>query len=181
MDNFTLKIGPGCLAEDTKVTLRRDDQYIASNCKSLLDQGLLHVVPQVVRFYPAGLKFLKPADLTITFESMADCDSEIFILHGSYNPRYQRTVWELVTNGVEQNNLKGIVNVKLSSFSFYSYILAKRGTLARILSHLNHSFTCRAHAFYRRVPLMDAADISIVLVSEFVDEDHGEDIKQITR
>ena len=179
LDNFTLKIGTRCLAEDTKITLKRDDQYIAANCKSLLDLGLLHEVPQVVRFFPDNLKFLKPADLTITSETMSDCEFDLFILHGFYNPCHQRTVWELVTNGIEKNNVDGIVNVKINGFCLFTYILAKRGWLARILSHFNHTFTCRAHAFYRRVPSRDAVDISIVLVSDFVDEDHGENIKQI--
>jgi hypothetical protein len=183
LDNFTLTIAPGCLKEDTRISLKtEDDQYIASICNSLCVLGLLDAIPQVVRFSPDGLKFLKPADLAIdiTFKPMLHkCDSELFILHGSYNPRCQRTVWEVVTNGIEQNNVEGILTAKINSFSFYSYILAKRGTLARILSHLNHSFTCRAYAFYRRSPAMDTIDISAVLVSEFVDEDLGEDIRQI--
>ena len=179
MNNFTLKIGPGCLSEDTKITLRRDDQYIPTNCKSLLDLGLLHAVPQVVRFFPDNLKFLKPADLTITSETMADCEFELFILHGFDNPYNQTTLWELVTNGIEQSNVDGIVNVKINGFCLFTYILAMRGWLARILSHFNHSFYCRALPFYRRVPSRDAIDISIVLVSDFVEDDHGEDIKQI--
>ncbi len=141
--------------------------------------GLLDAVPQVVEFLPDGLKFLKPANLTIRFETKTASDSEHFILHGFYNHTYKRTVWELVTNGIEEHNVEGVINIKINRFSSYSYILAKRGRLARILRHLNQSFTCRAYSFYRRQPGMDRIDISVVLLSEFVDEDQEEDIKQL--
>ncbi len=153
----------------------KDDQKTAF--KTLL--GLLDAVPRVVQFRPDGLKFLKPANLAIRFETKAVPDSEHFILHGFYNHTYRRTVWELVTNGIEEDNVEGVVNIKINRFSFYSYILARRGKLARILRHLNRSFTCRAYSFYRRLPAMHTIDISVVLLSEFVDEDKGEDIKQL--
>ena len=175
IDGFTLKIDPGCLAKKALIILEKDDQRIAF--KTLL--GLLDAVPRVVQFFPDGLKFLKPANLTIRFETKAVFDSEHFILHGFYNRTYKRTVWELVTNGIEEYNVEGVVNIKINGFSFYSYILARRGKLARILRHLNQSFTCRAYSFYRRLPEMDTIDISVVLLSEFVDEDQGEDIKQL--
>ena len=168
-------IGPGCLTKNTHVTLIKDDQKIAF--KTLL--GLLDAVPRVVQFLPDGLKFLKPANLAIRFETKTTSDSEHFILRGCYNHTYQRTVWELVTNGVDEDNLEGVVKIKINRFSFYSYILASNGKLARILKHLNQSFTCRAYSFYRRLPGMDTIDISVVLLSEFVDEDKGEDIKQL--
>ena len=180
LDNFTLRIGPGCLGKKTKISLKKDNQCAATSCESLLDLGLLDAAPQIVRFSPDGLKFLKPADLTITHGTIPhDYDFAVFLLHGYYNPQHRATVWEVVTNGNEQTNVEGILSAKITGFSFYSYILAKRGTLARILSHLNHSFICRAYAFYRRLPAMDTIDISAVLVSEFVDEDLGEDIRQI--
>ncbi len=155
--------------------MKKDDQKIAS--KTLL--SLLDAVPGVVQFLPDGLKFLKPANLAIRFETKTASDFEHFILHGFYNHTYKRTVWELVTNGIEEDNVEGVVNIKINGFSFYSYILARRGRLARILRHLNQSFTCRAYSFYRRLPGMDTIDISVVLLSEFVDEDQGEDIKQL--
>lgn len=174
-DDIILKIGAGCLAKDTEITLIQDDQNSAF--KALLDLGLVDAAPRVVEFLPDGLKFLKPADLTIRFEKTAS-DSELSILHGSYNCDYQGIVWQLVTNAIEDNSAEGVVNMKIYGFCFYSYILAKRGRLARILSHLNHSFTCCAYAFYRR-PSMDTIDISVVMLSEFVDEKKKEDIKQL--
>ena len=174
--DIILNVDPGCLAKDTEITLIIDDQNFAF--KSLLDLGLVDSAPLVVEFLPDGLKFLNPADLTIRFEITAS-DCELCILHGSYNRDYQRTVWELVTNDIEENSAEGIVNMKINSFCFFSYIFAKRGKLAQILSHLNHSFTCRAYVLYRRIPSMDMTDISVVLLSEFVDEKEEEDIKQL--
>jgi hypothetical protein len=174
IDDIILKIGPGCLAKDTEITLRNKDIAI----KSLVDLGLIDAAPRVVEFLPDGLKFLKPADLTITFQNTVS-NTELFILHGSYNPIYQRAVWELVTNGIEESNVKGVVNTKINGFCFYMFILATRGMLARILSHLNHSFTCRAYTLYRRLSTLDTIDISVVILSEFVDENEDEDIKQL--
>jgi hypothetical protein len=171
-----LKLGPGCLAKDTEITLRNSDKGIA--IKSLLDSGLVDVAPRVVEFLPDGLKFLKPADLTITFQNTVS-NTKLFVLHGSYSPIYKKTVWELGTNDIKELNAKGVCNTKINSFCFYMFILATRGMLARILSHLNHSFTCRAYTLYRRPPTMDTIDISVVLLSEFVDDDKGEDIKQL--
>ncbi len=155
--------------------MEKDDQNIAF--KTLA--GLLDAVPRVVQFLPHGLKFLKPANLTITFETKTASDSEHYILHGSYDDTDQRTVWKLITDGIEKDNVEGVANMKIDRFSFYSYILASRGKLPRILSHLNQSFTCRAYSFYRRLYGMDTIDISVVLLSEYVDEDKGEDVKQL--
>ncbi len=146
--------------------------------KSLFNLGLVDAAPRVVEFLPDGLKFLKPADLTIRVETTVS-DSELCILHGSYNRDYQRTVWELATNDIEDNSTEGIVNMKINGFCFFSYIFAKRGKLARILSHLNHSFTCRACVFYRRQSLMDTIDISVVILSVFDDEDKKESIQKL--
>ena len=177
IDGFILKIGPGCLAKDTEITLiKHHDRDFA--IKSLHDLGLLEAVPRVVQFLPAGLKLLKPADLTIKFENtVSDCKP--FILHGSYRHDYQKTVWELVTNGIEVNNVEGIVNAKINGFSFFSLISTRCGWLDRVFSHLNQSFTCRAYTLYRRPPTVNAIDISVVLLSEFVDENEEADIKQL--
>ena len=175
--NFTLKIGPGCLAENRLITLT--DNIEESAFKTLVDVGLVNTVPQVVKFLPGGLTFLKPVDVTILFQKRTVTDSDHFILHGSYNPKYEKTVWELVTNGIQENNLKGVINIKINHFSFLTYIISKRGKLARILGHLNGFFSCRAYSFYRRNPSMDTIDISVVLLSEFVDENKEEDIKQL--
>ena len=178
IDGFILKIGPGCLAKDTEITLiKHHDRDFA--IKSLLDLGLLEAVPRVIQFLPVGLKFLKPADLTIRFENtVSDC--EPFILHGSYRHDYQRTVWELVTNGIKVNNVERVINSKINGFSFYSLISATGVmTLPRILSHLNRSFTCRAYPLYRRLSTMDPLEISVVIFSEFVDENKEEDIRQL--
>ncbi|CAB3978741.1 ---NA--- [Paramuricea clavata] len=176
IEDIILKIGPGCLAKDTEITLRNSDKDIA--IKSLLDLGLVVAAPRVVEFLPDGLKFLKPADLTITFQNTVS-NTELFVLHGSYNPVHQRIVWELVTNGTEERNVERVCNTKINSFCFKMFILATRGKLARILSHLNHSFTCRAYAFYRRLPTLDTIDISVVMLSEFVDKNEEEDIEQL--
>ena len=175
IDDITLNVGAGCLAKDTEITLIKDDQNFAF--KSLHDLGLVDAAPRVVEFLPDGLRFSKPADLTVRFENTIS-DSELFILHGSYNRDYQRTVWELVTNDIEDNKAEGVVNMKINGFCFYSYVVARRWRIARILSHLNNSFTCRAYALYRR-PSPDTIDISVVFVSKFVDDDKEEDIKQL--
>ena len=174
--NFTLKIAPGCLVEDIIITLTDNNEESAF--KILLDIGLVNTVPQVVKFLPDGLTFLKPADLAILFQKRTA--SENFILHGSYNPKYERTVWELVTNGIEENSMEGVINIKINHFSFLTYIISKRGKLARILGHLNGFFSCRAYSFYRRTPSMDTIDISVVFLSEFVDENKEDDIKQLS-
>ena len=172
-------IGPECLAEDTEIKLINDDQN--NDFTSLISTGLVEDNPRVVRFFPTGLQFLKPADLFIRLPSKRFLHQlELFILHGTYHREYQETTWELVTNGIEECDDKRTMNVQVNSFSFYSYIFTTRSKLAQILSHLNHSFTCRAYAFYRRVPSLKTIDVSVVLVSEFVDEKTGEDVKQLT-
>ena len=176
IDDITLNIGPGCLFKNAEITLIKDDHNFAF--KSLVDLGLVDTIPRVVEFLPDGLKFSKPALLTIKFETVSP-DCELFILHGSYNREYQRTVWEVVTNDIEERTVKGVVNMKVNGFCFYCYIMAKRGELARILSHLNHSFTCCSYVFYRRRPPLATIDISVVLVSEFVDEGKTGKFKQL--
>ncbi len=155
----------------------KDSQSIAQ-VESLFDLGLVDAPPKVVQFLPNGLKFLKPADLTVRFEKTVS-DSECFTLHGFYNNIHQRIVWELVNNGIEEDNVEGVSHVKINSFCFFMFISATRGMLARILSHLNHSFTCRSYVLYRRLPTIDIMDISVVMLSEFLDEDKESDIKQL--
>ncbi len=145
---------------------------------SLFDLALVDAPPKVVQFLPNGLKFLKPADLTVRFEKTVS-DSECFTLHGFHNDIYQRIVWELVNSGIEEHNVEGVGHVKINSFCFFMFILARRGKLVQILSHLNRSFTCRAYVLYRRQPSMDTMDISVVMMSEFLDEDKENDIKQL--
>ena len=176
IDGITLNIGPGCLLEDTEITLIKDDNNLGF--KSLVDLGLVDTIPRVVEFLPDGLKFLKPASLTFTLERVSP-DSEPFILHGSYNRDNQRTIWEVMTNEIEERTAEGVVDIKINSFCFYSYIMARHGKLARSLSHLNHSFSCCAYVFYRRKPPMDTIDISVVLISDFVDEETDGNFKQL--
>ena len=176
-DNIILKADQRCLAEDTDIIMERVEHQLDVS-KSLLDLGLVDAAPHIVKFSPHNLEFSKPADLTIKFEKTVS-DSERFILHGFYNPIYNMMTWEQVTNGVEENDAEGVIHAKIISFSLYMFILSTRGKLARILSHLNHSFTCRAYALYRRLPSMDTIDISVVLLSEFVDEDQENNIEQV--
>ena len=176
IDDITLSVGPGCLLQDTEMTMIKDDNNF--DFKSLVDLGLVDTIPRVVEFLPDGLKFSKPAILTFKFETISP-DSELFILHGSYNTKYQRTVWKVVTNNIKLRTEEGVVDIKIDGFCFYSYIMAKRWELARILSHLNHSFTCCAYVFYRRKPAMDSIDISVVLISNFVDEKEKGNFKQL--
>ena len=177
IDDVILKAGEGCLAEDTKILVENDYQYDDVS-KSLLELDLVDVTPRVVKFSPDGLKFLKPVDITVKFEKLASY-SRRFMLHGFYNPIYDTIIWELVTNGVEENDEEGVIHAKINSFCFYMFILSTRGRLARILSHLNHSFTCRAYVLHRRVPSMGTLDISVVLLSEFLHEDQENDIEQL--
>ena len=146
--------------------------------KSLLDLGLVDAAPRVVKFSPDGLKFSKPVDLAIKSEKTT-LESERFILHGFYNPIYQNIIWELLTNGVEENDEEGVIHAKITSFSFYSFIRSRRRFLARIISHLRRSFTCLAYSFFRRSPLVDTIDIAVVLVSEFFDENNENNIKHL--
>ena len=176
IDDITLKFGPGCLAQDTEITLIKDDRNLAF--KSLHKLGLINAIPRVIECLPDGLKFLKPACLTVRFETKIS-DPELFILHGSYNRDFQKTIWELVPNDVEEKSVDGAVNVQINEFCLYSFISAQRGIIARIMSHLNQSFTCRAYSLYRRVPSTDIIDISVVLISEFLDDNNEEDIRQL--
>ena len=176
IDDIILKIGSGCVSKDTEITMKNHDQDVA--CKSLLSLGLIDAVPRVVEFHPDSLKFLKPVDITIGFEIMFIPDSQPLVLYGYYDSDYSKTVWEQANIPIDDKREKGVVNLKINGFCLYSLILAKRGKLARILSHLNHSFACRGYAFYRRLPSMDTIDIAVVILSEFVDEREEEDFKK---
>ncbi|XP_028411880.1 uncharacterized protein LOC114534615 isoform X2 [Dendronephthya gigantea] len=167
IDDVTLTIWPGCLAATTEISFIKHNHFAAF--ESLLDLGLVETQPQVIEFLPDGLKFLKPADLTIRFERTTP-DSKMFLLHGSHNDDNQNVVWELVTNEIEENTAENVVNAKISGFSFCCYFSAVSDMIGRILSHLNHSFPCYAYAYYRRRPPMDKIDISVVLVSSFIDK-----------
>ena len=177
MNDVTLKAGQGCVAKNTHIVMEKvDDQFDV--LKSLLDLGLVDAAPRVVKFSPDGSKFSKPLDLKIQFTKTAT-NSERFILHGFYSPTYQRIIWELVTNGVKENDAEGVIHVKINSFSFYMFITSTYRFLTRILSHLNQSFICLAYSFYRRSPSMDTIDIAVVLVSEFFDESKENNIKHL--
>ena len=176
IDDITLSVGPGCLLQDTEMTMIKDDNNF--DFKSLVDLGLVDNIPRVVGLLPDGIKFSKPAILTFKFETIPP-DSDLFILHGSYNRDNQRTIWEVMTNDIEERTAEGVVDIKINSFCFYSYIMARHGKLARILSNLNHSFTCCAYLFYRRRPPMDTIDISVVLVSDFVEKENDGNFKQL--
>ncbi|XP_028404377.1 uncharacterized protein LOC114527013 isoform X2 [Dendronephthya gigantea] len=176
LDDFILTIGAGCLAEDTEITLKNGEQHF--DFTSLKD--LVRDTPRVVEFLPNGLKFLKPAELTIRPMRVEVLDLELFVLHGYHSDIYDKVVWELLSSGISGINEKkiGTINVEIYGFCFFSYILARRGRLARILSHLNHSFTCRAYVLHRRRPA-NTMDIVVVIVSEFVDDGEEGDIRQL--
>ena len=175
VDDVTLEIGPRCLVEDTEVTLINDNQNI--DFKTLLEQGLTDTRPRVFEFLPDGLKFLNPAHLTIRFEAKPSQDSELFILHGSNKDDHQGTVWELVNEESIEVNSAGQVKMEINGFCFYTYFKAKRGKLARILSHLNKSFSCRAYVFYRR--MMNTIDISVVMISDHAEKNQKEIAQQL--
>ena len=176
-DGITLKADQGCLADNTVIVMEKVD-YRFDVLKSSLDLGLVGAPPRVVKFSPDGLKFSKPVDLMIKFEKTAT-DSKRFILHGFYNSIYQKIIWELVTNGIEENDEEGVINAKIISFSLYMFILSTHGNLARIISHLNHSFTCLAYSFFRRSRSKNTIDIAVVLVSKFFDETKENNIKHL--
>ncbi|XP_028404411.1 uncharacterized protein LOC114527036 isoform X2 [Dendronephthya gigantea] len=177
LGDVILRINSGCLAEDTEITLRIDHQHV--DIKSLFDLGLIQGASSVVEFLPNGLKFLKPADLMFKHERTVS-DNELFILRGSYNCNYRRIIWELVVGDIIENTKEGFVNASIEGFSFYLFILATRGVLANLLSHLNNSFTCFAYALYRRQPASnELINILVVLVSEFVDDNDEKDIKML--
>ena len=163
-EDVTLRIGPGCLSKDTEITMIMDDHNFAF--KSLLDLGLLQVEPRVIEFLPDGLEFVKAADLTIHLKDIVS--SELFVLHGSYDSKRERTIWTVVTDETDVNANEGYVNMKINGFCFYSYIRSTRGKLARILSHLNNSFNCYAVGLYRRIPTFPNIDVAVVFLSEFV-------------
>ena len=178
IDNITLKFGPECLADDTEITLIRDDRNLAF--ESLLKLGLVNAIPRVIECLPDGLKLLKPACLTVRFQETIS-DAELFLLlHGSYSCNNQKVIWTLVPNDVEEKNLDGTVNAQINQFCLYTFFLTQCPTMiTRCLSHLNQSFTCRAYSLYRRVASTDMIDISVVLISEFVDDNNEENIKQL--
>lgn len=177
MDDVTLKMDAGCLTKDTEITLiTRTTRDITP--ESLLNLSLVDAVLRVVEFLPDCVKFLKPAVLMIRLK-MAVSKFELFILHGSYSYNYQKTTWKVLNTDIESDNVKGVQSVKINSFSLYTFILARRGMLARILCHFNYSFVCRAYALYRKGPSMGTIDIAVVLVSEFVDDNDKNDIKQL--
>ena len=177
IDNITLKFGPGCLADDTEITLIRDDRNLAF--ESLLKLGLVNAIPRVIECLPDGLNFLKPAWLTVRFEQTIS-DAELFLLHGSYSCNDQKINWTLVPNDVEEKSLDGTVNVQINQFCLYTFFLTRCPTMiARCLSHLNQSFTCRAYSLYRRVASTDMIDISVVLISKFEEDNNEENIKQL--
>ena len=175
--NVILRIDAGCLVEDTEITLRTDDQNV--DLKSLYHLGLIQRASSVFEFLPSGLKFLKPAKLMFKYEKI-DSNNELFILHGSSHDD-RETVWELVSSDMmREHTKKGVVTVKVEGFSFYFFVLAMRGALASLLSHLNNSFTCFAYALYRRQPARDELiNIVIVLMSEFVVENKEQDVKRL--
>ena len=177
LDDFMLQIRPGCLAEDTEITLTNYEQKF--DFKSLVHLDLVAALPRVVEFLPNGLKFLEPANLTIRLKKSLQSNFEPFVLHGFYDDVHQKVIWELVTSDVTHSNEEGQVNVKINGFCFFSYILAKRGLLARILSHVNHSFTCCAYVLYRRQGLLNTISIAVVMISEFVEDGEEENIKQL--
>ena len=169
--------GEGCLAENTVIVMERVDHQF-DVLKSLLDLGLVDAPPRVVKFSPDGLKFSKPVDLRIKFEKTAK-DSERFILHGFYNPVYQKIIWELVTNGVQENDEKGVIHAKINSFSLYMFFLSTYRFLAQILNYINQSSICQACSFFRRSPSMGTIDIAVALVSELFDENKENNIKHL--
>ena len=140
IDGITLKFGPGCLADGTEITLAKADRNLAFN--SLLTLGLVNAILRVIECRPDGLKPLRPACLTVRFETTTS-DAELFLLHGSYSCNEQKIIWKLVPNDVEKESMEGAVNVQINKFGFYSFISAQRGMIARILSHLNQAVITR--------------------------------------
>ena len=65
IDDITLNIDPGCLLQDTEMTLIKDDHNLAF--KSLVDLRLVDTIPRVIELLPDGIKFSKPAILTFKF------------------------------------------------------------------------------------------------------------------
>jgi hypothetical protein len=177
IDEIELQIGAGCLVKSTEIALIPEDQNVAF--KSLLDVGLIHGASRIVHCFPDGLKFVRPVELEFKFEKPVPSLDNLFVLYGSYNRDNQHIVWELMNDDITDKSTKGFVKIKINGFSCYSWISADRGKLARILCHLNNSFTCRAYAFYRRLPSSNTIDISVVILSKFVDERAEDDIKQL--
>ena len=167
-ESATLQIGPGCLGEETAITMLIDKDNFAF--KSLVDLGLLSQYPRVIEFLPDGLKFEKPANLTVQLENLDSPELELFVLHGSYDSEMERTIWKVLPTDDINVDVNGqCVDMKINGFCFFTYIMATRDGLARILSHLNHSFNCHAVALYRRMPRSPDIDIFVVLYSEFVE------------
>ena len=145
-----------------------------------MDLGLIDTVPEVVEFLPSGLTFLKPAVVAVRFERKATLPEhfEYFILHGSYNHTYEKTVWELVTTGIEKNNAEGVIKIKITHFSFLTYIVTRSSVIEQFMSHSTGKFPCCAYSFYHRMPSEDTIDISIFLLSKFAIEKKEKLIKQ---
>ncbi|XP_028392646.1 ankyrin-1-like [Dendronephthya gigantea] len=178
LDEVTLEIPAGSLTEDTKITLAKKDprDFIPNSLQRLR----LPVARQrAVELLPRGLKFLKPAVLLIR-SKWTVFNSKHFILHGSYNDNQQKMVWNVMTHDINSDEDKEVLIAKINGFSVVSDIfLTIRGMFARIQCHYNYSFVCRAYVLYRRQRSMAAIDIAVVLISEFVDVNDEEDIKQL--
>ncbi|XP_046864977.1 uncharacterized protein LOC124459560 isoform X2 [Xenia sp. Carnegie-2017] len=177
LEDVELNVGTECLAKDTKIELIKDNNPIPF--QHLLDLKLVEKVFCVIKCLPNGLKFLKPANLSVRIKTTKLVEEETFVLHGSYSVDMRMTVWRLVTNEVNIDILKGEISMNIEGFSFYSYIQVKFPRLACALSHLNRSFVARAYVLYRRLPEMNTLDISVIFISEFVDKKNEKDIVQL--
>jgi hypothetical protein len=175
--DIVLNISPGCLAKNTRITLKNDDQNFAFKSSSLLNLSTVKATSPIVEFSPDVLDFSKPwplAIFTIKFEKTVS-DSELFILGGSYKCDYQKTVKEVSTNYTKNNNPRGVVSSKSNGFCLYSQILSWRGKLTRLLSNFDRPCTVRAHTFNRRLPSKGTVYISC----EFVHEEREEMIEHL--
>ena len=177
LEDVELNVGTECLAKDTKIELIKDNNPIPF--QHLLDLKLVEKVFCVIKCLPNGLKFLKPANLSVRIKTTKLVEEETFVLHGSYSVDMTMIVWSLVTNKVNIDILKGEISMNIEGFSLYSYIQVKLPGLARLLSHINHSFDARAYVLYRRLPEMNTFDISVILFSEFVNKKKEKDIDQL--
>lgn len=170
VNDVSLRVEEGCLSKDTEITMILGGQDIFF--QRLCEFGILKVDPLLIEFRPDGLEFLKPALLTAPFKP--DPPTELFVLHGTFRDNEREQInWKVMPIDDFDYSEKGYVRFGITSFCFICYIMACKGVVARIISHLNHSFNCYAIALYRRMSPSEI-DIAVVLLSEYVKNNKSE-------
>ena len=164
-ENAVLEIGPGCLLEDTVITMIQYNQN--SPLQHLADRELVDNVPVVLELLPDGLKFFEPgADMTVLIPE-GDPSLKLFVFYGSRENESKKITWQFVDDEHVVKVEIGTVQIKVHHFCFFG-IFRSRKSEAHAISFCNHSYNCHAVGLYRRIPSFPNLEIAVVLYTEFV-------------